>query len=73
MGGYGSTVLELFADRHIATPVYRLGWPDQFIEHATSVDYLRNKHGLTAENLVARVTELLGKEAAGTKLVALAQ
>jgi 1-deoxy-D-xylulose-5-phosphate synthase len=62
MGGYGSSVLELFADRRITTPVYRLGWPDQFVEHATSVDYLRTKHGLTVETLVAEVKKLLPKD-----------
>jgi 1-deoxy-D-xylulose-5-phosphate synthase len=41
MGGYGSSVLELFGDRNIATPVIRIGWPDQFIEHATTQDELR--------------------------------
>ena len=30
-------------------------WPDAFVEHATTVDYLRQKHGLTAEDTVARV------------------
>jgi len=54
MGGYGSTVLEHFADQHITTPVARIGWPDQFIEHASTVDYLRNKYGLTVENTVAQ-------------------
>ncbi len=55
MGGYGSTVLELFSDKRIATPVVRIGWPDQFIEHASTVDYLRQNYGLTAENAVAQV------------------
>jgi 1-deoxy-D-xylulose-5-phosphate synthase len=55
MGGYGSAVLELFSEKRITTPVIQIGWPDQFIEHATSVDDLRNKYGLTAENLVAKV------------------
>ena len=55
MGGYGSIVLELFSETRIATPVVRIGWPDQFIEHASSVDYLRKKHGVTAENAVAQV------------------
>lgn len=53
MGGYGSTVLEHFAEARITTPVARIGWPDQFIEHASSVDYLRKKHGLTAEHTAA--------------------
>ena len=46
-GGYGSTVLELFSEKRITTPVVRIGWPDQFIEHASTVDYLREKYGLT--------------------------
>jgi 1-deoxy-D-xylulose-5-phosphate synthase len=55
MGGYGSTVLELLSEKRIHVPVARIGWPDQFIEHASTVDYLRQKHGLTAENTVAQV------------------
>ena len=58
-GGYGSSVLELFSEKHIATPVVRIGWPDQFIEHASSVDYLRNKYGLTAAAAVSQVKALL--------------
>ncbi len=57
MGGYGSAVLECLSEAGISTPVVRLAWPDEFIEHASSVDYLREKHGLTAESLVARVLE----------------
>ncbi len=60
-GGYGSAVLELFNAKRITTPVIQVGWPDRFIEHATSVQDLRTKHGLTAENVVARVkTEFAG-------------
>lgn len=54
-GGYGSSVLELFSEKGVLTPVVRIGWPDQFIEHASTVDHLRNKYGLTAENAVAQV------------------
>jgi 1-deoxy-D-xylulose-5-phosphate synthase len=59
MGGYGSSVLELYSDKHVPTPVVRVGWPDQFIEHASSVDYLRQKYGLTADHAVAQVRALL--------------
>jgi 1-deoxy-D-xylulose-5-phosphate synthase len=52
-GGYGSAVMEHFAEKGITTPVARLGWPDQFIEHATTVDELRSKYGLTVEHAVA--------------------
>src|SRR4051812_2655104 len=53
-GGYGSAVLELFNEKRVTTPVIMVGWPDQFIEHASSVDDLRAKCGLTVENTVAR-------------------
>jgi transketolase C-terminal domain/subunit len=35
--------------------VVRIGWPDQFIEHATTQDELRKKYGLSVENTVAKV------------------
>jgi 1-deoxy-D-xylulose-5-phosphate synthase len=55
MGGYGSAVLELLNEKRVATPVIQVGWPDRFIEHATSVDDLRKKYGLTVEDTVARI------------------
>src|SRR5256714_4614497 len=55
IGGYGSAVLELFSEKRVNTPVIQIGWPDQFIEHGTNVDDLRRKHGLTVENIVARI------------------
>ena len=67
MGGYGSTVLELFSEKGVTTPVVRIGWPDQFIEHATTQDELRKKYGLTVENTVAKVKAQFG-EATTTKV-----
>lgn len=72
MGGYGSAVLELLSEKGITTPVVRIGWPDQFIEHATSQDELRRKYGLTAENAVAKVKAQLGDTSIVTKLTAVA-
>jgi len=60
MGGYGSAVLELFREKLITTPVVRIGWPDKFIEHATTVEDLRQKYGLTVENLLSKVRAALG-------------
>jgi 1-deoxy-D-xylulose-5-phosphate synthase len=48
-------VLELFSEKAVTTPVVRIGWPDQFIEHATTQDELRRKYGLTVENTVTKV------------------
>jgi len=45
MGGYGSAVLELFNEKRITTPIIQIGWPDQFIEHASNVDDLRRNTG----------------------------
>jgi 1-deoxy-D-xylulose-5-phosphate synthase len=59
-GGYGSAVTELISQKGITTPVVRIGWPDQFIEHASTVDYLREKHGLTAASTVEQVKRVLG-------------
>jgi 1-deoxy-D-xylulose-5-phosphate synthase len=55
MGGYGSAVLELFSEKRVITPVVRIGWPDQFIEHASTQSELRLKYGLSVENTVAKV------------------
>jgi 1-deoxy-D-xylulose-5-phosphate synthase len=60
-GGYGSSVLELFSEKQITAQVVRIGWPDKFIEHATTVEYLREKHGLTAANTVAQVKTVLAE------------
>ncbi len=53
-GGFGSAVLESLAEQAIDTPVIRVGWPDQFIEHG-KVESLRAKYGLTAEAALERV------------------
>ena len=66
-GGYGSSVLELISEKQIQTPVARIGWPDRFIEHATTVDYLREKHGLTVANTIAQVRALIPEPAAGAR------
>jgi len=70
MGGYGSSVLELFSEKGVTTPVVRIGWPDQFIEHATTQDELRNKYGLSVENTVKRVKIHFGDIVADKRLAA---
>ncbi|MGD1086876.1 MAG: 1-deoxy-D-xylulose-5-phosphate synthase [Verrucomicrobiota bacterium] len=60
-GGYGSSVVELFNEKEIGAPVVCIGWPDQFIEHASTVEHLRRKYGLTAASAAARVKELCEK------------
>jgi 1-deoxy-D-xylulose-5-phosphate synthase len=56
--GFGCAVMEHLSEEGIPTPVVRIGWPDEFIEHG-SVDALRAKHGLTAEAAAERILALL--------------
>ena len=72
MGGYGSAVLELFSEKGMTTPVVRIGWPDQFIEHATTQDELRSKYGLSVENTVAKVKAQFAESPATQKLIEVA-
>lgn len=72
-GGYGSAVLEFFSEKRITTPLVQIGWPDQFIEHATTVEDLRKKYGLTAEHAVAKVrAEFSGATASAEHLSSVA-
>ena len=57
--GFGCGVIEHLSDAALRTPVVRIGWPDEFVEHGT-IPILRTKHGLTAENCVAKVLAALG-------------
>ncbi len=59
-GGFGSAVLECLNAAEIETPVVRVGWPDQFIEHGKP-EALRAKYGLTPEAAMERVRPLLKK------------
>jgi 1-deoxy-D-xylulose-5-phosphate synthase len=59
-GGFGSVVLETLSAAEIDTPVVRVGWPDEFIEHGKP-EALRAKYGLTAEAAMERVREMLRK------------
>jgi 1-deoxy-D-xylulose-5-phosphate synthase len=58
MGGFGSAVLELFAEKGIrGVSVRRLGIPDEFAPHATQKE-LRRLYGIDAEGIAAAVREL---------------
>ena len=59
-GGFGSAVLEELELAGIVTPVVRVGWPDQFIEHG-KVDDLRQRYGVTVEAAWTRLLPILEK------------
>ena len=52
--GFGLSIIELLHDEVIETPVERIGWPDEFVEHGRP-DILRAKHGLTPENALEKI------------------
>ncbi len=56
--GFGASVVALLNDNDLHTPVVRIGWPDEFIDHG-KVEELREKHGLTADNAVSLILQHL--------------
>ncbi len=59
-GGFGAAVAEHLSDAAITTPLVRVGWPDQFIEHG-SVAILREKYGMTAQAAAERILAALNQ------------
>ncbi len=57
-GGFGSAVLEELSNLGIATPVVRIGWPDQFIEHG-KIDALRLKYGVGVDAAMEKLRPYL--------------
>ncbi len=56
--GFGCAVIEHLHDAGIDTPVARIGWPDEFVEHG-KVPVLREQHGLTVEHALEQVKKHL--------------
>jgi 1-deoxy-D-xylulose-5-phosphate synthase len=56
--GFGCAVMEHLSEARVTTPVVRVGWPDQFVEHGT-IPILRKKHGLTAEAAAEKIRPFL--------------
>ncbi len=54
-GGLGTSVMEALQDAKIFSAVERIGWPDAFIEHGSSVSKLREDNGLSAEAILDKV------------------
>lgn len=56
-GGFGTAVMEALQANHCLHAVERIGWPDQFIEHGSSVAALRDTVGLNPQSILDRVLE----------------
>ncbi|MDR1818546.1 MAG: 1-deoxy-D-xylulose-5-phosphate synthase [Puniceicoccales bacterium] len=58
-GGFGSAVLETLSDAAVATPVVRVGWPDEFVGHGTTGGELRAAHGLSPDAVFEKIAARL--------------
>ena len=58
IGGFGSAICELLADKNIPVKIKRIGLPDKFIEHG-DLKTLKRKYALTSEALKKTALELL--------------
>lgn len=58
--GFGAGVIELLSDNEITTLVKRIGWPDSFVPHGKE-PLLREEYGLTSENAVRLVQDILAR------------
>jgi len=54
-GGFGSAVLESLQEIEHPAALERIGWPDNFVEHASSNDVLRAANGLAPADIYRRV------------------
>ncbi|WP_411828184.1 1-deoxy-D-xylulose-5-phosphate synthase [Luteolibacter sp. AS25] len=52
--GFGASCIEHLHDADIATPVERIGWPDEFVEHGKP-HVLQQLHGLTPEAALDKI------------------
>ena len=54
-GGFGTAVLEALQEADGAVAVERIGWPDKFVEHGSSMEILRATYGLAPDDIHRRV------------------
>jgi 1-deoxy-D-xylulose-5-phosphate synthase len=66
-GGLGTAVMEALQAADQYSPVERIGWPDAFIEHGTSVSQLRSENGLSPEAILEQVLAKFQKCSAYSK------
>ncbi|WP_269537975.1 1-deoxy-D-xylulose-5-phosphate synthase [Cerasicoccus fimbriatus] len=69
MGGFGSGVLEELQEAGLETPVVRIGWPDKFVGHGSTLEELRAENGMSPQQMEADILERfnsLSEEATST-------
>ena len=68
-GGFGSAISELLQEEKIPCAVESIGWPDEFVDHASSVNDLRKSQGLDLESIVTKVLTAWEKADSGSARV----
>lgn len=61
-GGLGSSIAEVLADSDFKGKFRRIGIPEKLGRYVGNADYLRNKYGLTVENIYKRILKGLKEE-----------
>ena len=58
VGGFGSAVLELLAERGVMVPALVIALPDAFVEHGP-IPWLKEKHGLSVPAILDRIRSFM--------------
>ncbi len=58
-GGFGTAALETLSEAECSTPVHRIGWPDEFVEHGSDVATLRASVGLSVDDMLSGIRKKL--------------
>ncbi|MDH7603935.1 MAG: 1-deoxy-D-xylulose-5-phosphate synthase [Melioribacter sp.] len=69
IGGFGSGVLEYFAEKNYKNDILRIGLPDKFIEHGTQ-QQLHNQLGIDPNGIANQVLKFINKKAIKNGIVA---
>ena len=59
VGGLGSAIMESVSDAGIGCPVIRIGYPDEFVDHGSSGEDLRQSVELDQATVLKRIKEAL--------------
>lgn len=56
-GGFGAGLLEVLQECNIHAAVTRIGWPDKFIPHGSTVKILRTQFGIDHDSIMKKILQ----------------
>ena len=68
LGGFGSAVVESFADQDLLVPTLRIGIPDKLVDHA-SPQQSKEKLGLTPSQMALNIKKRFGWESSDSLFI----